>query len=158
MKDTSSKVQADLIKKALAVRERAYAPYSKFLVGAALMTDDGQMFVGCNVENASYGLTICAERAVVFAAVAAGQRKLAYLALASVGGVAPCGACRQVLAEFAPDLTIWLVDAKRPKKIVEGNLWDLLPGRFTLAPQPAEALPPPKPKKPPKWDPTKFDT
>lgn len=155
MKDTAM-IQADLIKKALAVRERAYAPYSKFLVGTALLTEDGQTFVGCNVENASYGLTICAERSAVFAAITAGQRKLTHLALASVGGVAPCGACRQVLSEFAPDLVIWLVDAKKPKKIVEGNLWDLLPGRFTLAPNPEP--PPPKPKKPTKWDPTKFDS
>ena len=139
------------------MRKQAYAPYSKFLVGAALLTEDGQLFAGCNVENASYGLTICAERAVVFAAVAAGQRKLVSLALASVGGVAPCGACRQVLAEFAPDLTIWLVDAEHPQQIVEGNLGDLLPGRFTLAPQPA-AAPPSKPKKPRKRDSQKLDT
>lgn len=124
-----------LIEAALAARQRAYATYSDFLVGAALRTDGGQIFCGCNVENVSYGLTICAERAAVFNAVAAGQRGFSMLAIASRGGVTPCGACRQVLVEFAPELPIFLVDVERPNEIVEVNLRDLLPGAFTFAPK-----------------------
>jgi cytidine deaminase len=154
----AERLQAELIRRAISARKRAYAPYSKFLVGAALATEGGDIFTGCNVENASYGLTICAERAAAFAAVAAGERGFTHLAIATAGGGAPCGACRQVLAEFAPDLTIWLVDIDRPKKVVRGNLWDLLPNQFSLPPQPAEAMPPPKPRKPKKWKPEESDS
>lgn len=122
-----------LIAAAIAVRQRAYARYSDFLVGAALLAGDGQVYNGCNVENVSYGLTNCAERTAVFSAVAAGQRKFALLAIASKGGVTPCGACRQVLAEFAPELPILLVDVDQPGQVVEANLRDLLPGAFTFA-------------------------
>jgi len=122
--------QKSLIAAALEVRRRAYARYSQFAVGAALLAADGQTFVGCNVENVSYGLTICAERSAVFAAVAAGQQRFELLAIASAGGVTPCGACRQVLSEFAPDLPILLVDADRPREVREANLRDLLPGAF----------------------------
>lgn len=89
------------------VQERAHAPYSNFKVGAALLARSGEVFAGCNVENASYGLTICAERAAVATAVAAGQNE--FVALAVVGGsgpIAPCGACRQVLAEFGDSVVI----------------------------------------------------
>jgi cytidine deaminase len=119
-----------LVDAALIVRGRAYAKYSDFLVGAALLAADGRIYGGCNVENVSYGLTICAERTAVFSAVAAGQRKFELLAIASTGGVTPCGACRQVLAEFAPELPILLVDVDRLGEIVEVNLRDLLPGAF----------------------------
>jgi cytidine deaminase len=122
-----------VVKAAVAVRGRAYAEYSEFLVGAALLAADGEIYAGCNVENVSYGLTNCAERTAVFSAVAAGQRKFELLAIASAGGVTPCGACRQVLAEFAPELPILLVDVDRPGSVVEVNLKDLLPGEFTLA-------------------------
>jgi cytidine deaminase len=117
---------------AIAVREQAYARYSQFPVGAALLSADGRIFVGCNVENASYGLSNCAERSAVFAAVAAGQHDFSLLAIASAGGVTPCGACRQVLAEFAPRLPILLIDIDQPATIVEVNLQDLLPGAFTF--------------------------
>jgi cytidine deaminase len=128
-------VHADLIEAALASRQQAYARYSQFAVGAALLAADGRVFAACNVENASYGLTICAERAAVFAAVAAGQREFQALAVASAGGVTPCGACRQVLVEFAPDLHILLVDVDRPDEIVEANLRDLLPAAFQFTPR-----------------------
>jgi cytidine deaminase len=124
----------ELIKAAIEVRQRAYARYSNFLVGAAILTVDGRIYAGCNVENASYGLTICAERAAVFNAVTAGQRRFELLAIATSGGASPCGACRQVLAEFAPELTVLLIDVDRPSSIVETNIRDLLPGAFALNP------------------------
>jgi cytidine deaminase len=132
----SDKVQAALVQAALAARMQAYAKYSSFAVGAAILTADGRTFAGCNVENASYGLAICAERAAVFAAVAAGQQQFKLLAVASPGGATPCGACRQVLAEFAPSLPILIVDADQPNRLVRANLGDLLPGAFTLRPLP----------------------
>jgi len=127
-----AKVHDAIVHAAIEVRQRAYAKYSKFLVGAAVLTADGRIFAGCNVENSSYGLTICAERAAVFAAVAAGQQRFEQLAIATAGGSMPCGACRQVLAEFAPDLPILLIDINRPGTIVEVNLRDLLPQAFRL--------------------------
>ncbi len=122
----------DLVQAAIEVRQRAYAKYSQFLVGAAILAGDGKIYLGCNVENSSYGLTICAERAAVFNAVAAGQKQFQLLAVATAGGGTPCGACRQVLAEFAPELPIVLVDVDRPSDIVEVNLRELLPRAFKL--------------------------
>lgn len=124
----------EVIKAAIDVRQRAYAKYSNFLVGAAILGDDGRIYTGCNVENASYGLTICAERVAVFNAVAAGQRRFELLAIATAGGASPCGACRQVLAEFAPDLPVLLIDVDRPGAVVETNIRGLLPGAFALNP------------------------
>jgi cytidine deaminase len=125
-------VRDELIARAIEIRQRAYAPYSKFLVGAALRTKGGKTYLGCNVENASYGLAVCAERSAVFAAITAGEKQLECMAIATQGGALPCGACRQVLSEFNPDLPIFIVDIDKPEKIVEGNLWELLPGAFTL--------------------------
>jgi len=97
-----------LVEAARAVRQKAYAPYSRFQVGAALRTRSGRVFSGCNVENLSFGLTVCAERAAVFAAVAAGEKDFEAIAVVadSVQPVTPCGACRQVLVEFSVDLEI----------------------------------------------------
>ena len=127
----SSQRQA-LVAAALAARAKAYAPYSNFLVGAAVLTESGAICAGCNVENASYGLTICAERVAICNAVAAGDRALAAMAVATSGGASPCGACRQFAAEFDPNLSILLVDADKPERIVEKNLADLLPSQFHL--------------------------
>ncbi len=98
----------DLLGIATEVRCRAYAPYSKFAVGAALLTGDGRVFTGCNVENISFGLTMCAERVAVGCAIKDGGADFQLLALTSDSNepVIPCGGCRQVLAEFAPDLRI----------------------------------------------------
>jgi cytidine deaminase len=109
---------------------RAYAPYSKFAVGAALRTVDGTVFGGVNVENSSFGLTICAERNAVFAAVASGARDFEAIAVhGDAGSLPPCGACRQVLAEFAPQLrVIW----RRGGSPAVSSLADLLPECFSL--------------------------
>jgi cytidine deaminase len=121
-----------LIESACAVRQHAHAPTSGFLVGAALLTADGSIFVGCNVENKSLGLTQCAERSAVTAAVAAGQQELKQLVVASDGGASPCGACRQVLSEFADQLSIHIVDTRGGSgELVETvELADLLPLPF----------------------------
>lgn len=118
-----------LVDAARAVQQQAYAPYSHFRVGAAVETDDGAVFVGCNVENASYGLTICAERAAVAAAVGAGARRIrrAVVVTDSDPPAAPCGACRQVLSEFGPDMT---VEAVGPARTSRWLLRDLLPAAF----------------------------
>lgn len=117
----------------LAAREssrRAYCPYSRFPVGAAVLAEDGRIFSGCNVENASYGLTICAERAAVFAMVAAGARRLVAVAIHTPTRTptVPCGACRQVLREFGTDVAIRATcDAA---EVLETTLAALLPSAF----------------------------
>lgn len=98
----------ELVAAALQARSHAYSPYSRYAVGAALEGESGHIYTGCNVENISYGLTICAERNAVSAAICAGERRFRALAVATADGGTPCGACRQVLAEFAgPDLAIY---------------------------------------------------
>jgi cytidine deaminase len=118
-----------LIDAALAAQRQAYAPYSNFPVGAALESDDGTIYTGCNVENASYGLTICAERAAICAAVTAGARKFRRAVVVSDidPPAAPCGACRQVLAEFGRDLRI---DGVGPGSMVSWTIDQLLPAAF----------------------------
>ena len=98
----------ELMKIACKARQNAYAPYSHFAVGAALLAESGRVYTGCNIENASYGLTCCAERNAIFAAVCAGERRFKMLAVAadSPEPVAPCGACRQVIAEFGIPLVV----------------------------------------------------
>lgn len=120
----------ELVAAARDARERAYAPYSKFKVGAAVLTEDGSVFTGCNVENASYGLTICAERVAATSAVAAGHQKFARIALSLSGGGTPCGACRQVLAEFCDDTPVLIDDADQTGVVRTTSIDELLPDRF----------------------------
>jgi cytidine deaminase len=118
-----------LISAARSAQVRAYAPYSHFKVGAALEATDGTVFLGCNVENASFGLTICAERAAICAAVTAGVKQFRRAVVVSDVDppAAPCGACRQVLAEFGLDLPI---EGVGPKQTLRWRLSDLLPAAF----------------------------
>ncbi len=125
-----SERERELIGKAVEARERAYAPYSGFKVGAALLSKDGRVFIGCNVENVSYGLTVCAERVALFKAVSEGAREFEAIAIAcGKAPCAPCGACRQVLFEFAPDLTVIMTDAEG-SEIKVAKLSELLPEGF----------------------------
>lgn len=121
-----------LVAVALAARLRAYCRYSGFAVGAAVRSSEGHLFSGCNVENASYGLTTCAERVAVQNAVVGGATSLEAMAVAATGAATPCGACRQVLAEFSENLRLLLVDPEQAQQVIELNLADLLPGRFRL--------------------------
>jgi len=118
-----------LLSAARDARERAYAPYSKFRVGAALDTGDGHVFLGTNVENASYGLTMCAERVAIGAAVTAGYRRFVAIAIAGPDGVltSPCGACRQVLREFNPEMDVIYTT---PDGATQTTLEELLPHSF----------------------------
>lgn len=128
--------QADLIRAALEARRSAVAPYSRFQVGAALLTRAGEIVTGANVESASYGLTCCAERVALFSALTHGKRD--FLAVAVVarmrGGPTPCGACRQLLAEYAPGAVVWVADSRVPKKVREFAVRDLLPEAFLEVP------------------------
>jgi cytidine deaminase len=117
-----------LISAARQARQNAYAPYSGFAVGAALRTRSERVFTGCNVENASYGLTICAERVAVVKAISEGECDIEVIAVVSRGGVTPCGACRQVLAEFNSDLRVILADLEGNGR--EFRLSELLPEAF----------------------------
>jgi cytidine deaminase len=122
-----------LVDAARAAAANAHAPYSGFPVGAALRCADGRVFTGVNVENASYGLTLCAERAALVAAVSAGARTFTALALAARGAPAPCGACRQVLAEFcAPDMPVYAADLNSGGTTRTLILGALLPDVFRL--------------------------
>lgn len=124
-----------LIAAALSARQRAYAPYSKYPVGAAVLTESGQITPGCNVENASYGLGNCGERTAIFTAVCAGERTVVAVAVATEDGGTPCGACRQVLAEFSPrddtPLVVLLLDLNGAV-VTETTLSELLPMAFIL--------------------------
>ena len=116
------------------VRERAWAPYSKFRVGAAVLTDDGNMIAGCNVENASYGLTICAERVAICSAIAQGHSKFTAICISLADSPVPCGACRQFLYEFNPDMLVLLDNVHRSEDQVPEliRLIELLPRGFRL--------------------------
>lgn len=118
-----------LIRGAIAARDRAYAPYSHYAVGAALLGASGRIYTGCNVENASYSATICAERAAVAKAVSEGERSFVALAVVSANGAAPCGLCRQVLNEFGRDILVLIADASGAV-LQQATVGDLLPGGF----------------------------
>jgi len=115
---------------AMKAREHAYAPYSGYHVGAVALGGSGRLYSGCNVENSSYGLTVCAERVAILKAISEGEREIAALAVATENGAAPCGACRQVLFEFGPTARVLLCAADGTQK--ECRLDDLLPSAFEL--------------------------
>ena len=121
---------SDLIEAALAARNHAHAPFSRFKVGAALEDESGRIFTGCNVENATYGLTVCAERVAVFKAISEGAHKFKRIAVAADGDVLtpPCGACRQILWEFCGDAELILVNLRGKSETL--RLKDLFPRPF----------------------------
>jgi cytidine deaminase len=125
-----------LVRAALQARKFAIAPYSRFKVGAALLTKSGEIIGGANVENASYGLTCCAERVALFKALTEGKRKFVAVAVVArcPGGAMPCGACRQLLAEYAPRAQVLVADSRTPRVIREFSVRELLPGAFALKP------------------------
>lgn len=124
--------EAELLNIAKNQMKNAYCPYSKVMVGAALLTKNGSVYVGSNIENASFGATMCAERVAVAKAVSAGDTELSAIAIASnIRGITPCGICRQVLYEFSPDMMIIMED-KKEGSIIKTSLCSLLPSGFTL--------------------------
>ncbi len=146
---------ASLMRAAREAARRAYVPYSRFPVGAALLTEDGAIFTGCNIENASYGLTVCAERVAIFTAAAAGHRVVRAIAVSAPRAttVSPCGACRQVLNEFVPTAGDLIVLMDTAEGVVHQTLDSLLPHSFgprdLAGVSPADAAPhptePPRP-------------
>ncbi|EXJ22465.1 Cytidine deaminase [Alkalibacterium sp. AK22] len=124
-------IRQDLVDKATAMLDKAYVPYSHFPVGAALISKSGEVFAGCNIENASYGLSNCAERTAIFKAVSEGHTSFDYLVITgnTEGPISPCGACRQVMAEFCEaDMPVLLTNKKG--KVKETTVKELLPGAF----------------------------
>jgi cytidine deaminase len=126
----TDEMRENLIQAALAARRWAYAPYSNYAVGAALLTASGRVYDGVNVENAAYPTTMCAERVAVFKAVSEGEQKYIALAVVTSNAGTPCGSCRQVLAEFGLD-TVVLIANDNGELILETSVGDLLPGAFT---------------------------
>jgi cytidine deaminase len=126
-----------LVAAAARARRRAVAPYSKFKVGAALLTQAGKLVTGANVESASYGLTCCAERVALFTALASGERNFAAVAVVAraPGGPMPCGACRQLLAEYASHARVWVADARSLSAVKEFSVSELLPAAFIEVPE-----------------------
>ena len=119
--------------------QQAHSPYSHFQVGAALLTRDGQVFCGCNVENASYGLTICAERTAICSAIAAGYRDFTSIAIVATRTATPCGACRQFLAEFVkPTFRVLVGALSEPERHQVYSMEELLPHHFVLQNQESE--------------------
>ncbi len=120
----------DLVKIAINVRKWAYVPYSKYQVGAAVLTDSGRIYDGVNIENAAFPVTICAERTAIFKAVSNGEKEFQAIAVVTRDGGMPCGSCRQVMAEFSPEMLVIVAD-ENGKITAEITLSDLLPGMFT---------------------------
>ncbi|HWK24415.1 MAG TPA: cytidine deaminase [Ureibacillus sp.] len=122
----------ELIEQSKVARKNAYVPYSKFPVGAALLSEDGKVYQGCNIENSSFGLTNCAERTAIFKAVSEGVKKFKAIAVVgdTQGPCSPCGACRQVISEFcAPDMPVYLTNLNGD--LQQTTVAELLPGAFT---------------------------
>src|SRR5437867_5073176 len=132
----AASIKVDLVRAAIKARKAAIAPYSKFKVGAALLTKRGEIIAGANVESASYGLTCCAERVALFNALTGGKTNFVALAIVArvPGGPMPCGACRQLLAEYAFNATICVADSRAVRSIKEFSVGELLPGAFLEVP------------------------
>lgn len=128
------KTQVRLVRAAIRARQKSVAPYSGFKVGAALLASSGEIISGANVESASYGLTCCAERVALFKALSEGRRRFTGIAVVGriPGGPMPCGACRQLLAEYAPKATVLIADSSKPKVVREFSVGTLLPAAFRL--------------------------
>jgi cytidine deaminase len=128
--------KSKLVRAAAKARKGAVAPYSKFKVGAALLTKSGEIVGGANVESASYGLTCCAERVALFKALTSGKKNFVAVAVVAraPGGPMPCGACRQLLAEYAPDARVWVADSRDLKTPREFSVRELLPRAFVIVP------------------------
>lgn len=129
MKTPTPQQKADLIERARQARRNAYAPYSNYAVGAALLADSGRVYVGVNVENAAYPVGMCAERTALFTAVAQGERAFQAIAVVTEDGGFPCGSCRQALSEFGPDTFVWIADGQG-RLTGETTVRDLLPQAF----------------------------
>lgn len=128
----TDELRQKLVETARTARRWAYAPYSGYEVGAALLTESGRIYEGVNIENAAYPTSICAERVAVFKAVSEGERRIIAIAVATSNGGMPCGSCRQVLAEFGLDTMVFVVDGNG-KVVQEATVENLLPGAFTPA-------------------------
>ncbi len=134
----SDEERQQLIDAAVAVRSQAYAPYSNYAVGAAILANSGRTYIGTNVENASYPLSMCAERSAVFRAVADGDRSFRAIAVVTENGGAPCGACRQVLSEFGLDTIVYIADP-HGEVAQEATVGEFLPDAFGPADLEAES-------------------
>ncbi len=119
-----------LLDAARQARQEAYAPYSHYPVGAAVQAKSGKIYTGCNIENSAYPTSICAERVAIFKAVSAGERELVALAVVTSNGGSPCGACRQVFSEFAPDDAVILLSDARGNRRKQFTMKEILPDRF----------------------------
>jgi len=125
----TSELRSELVQRAVEARKLAYAPYSNYPVGAALLTRSGRFFSGVNVENAAYPMSLCAERVAIFKAISEGEREFVALAVVTSNGGTPCGACRQVMAEFGQDTLVLVADSSG-RLVHEARLSELLPGAF----------------------------
>jgi cytidine deaminase len=132
MKKLDQEQKIDLVKIAAEVRKWAYTPYSHYQVGAAVLTESDRIYDGVNIENAAFPVTICAERTAIFKAVSNGETKFQAIAIVTKDGGMPCGSCRQVMAEFSPEMLVIVAD-ENGKITSEKKLSDLLPGAFTAA-------------------------
>lgn len=124
----NSQQWSDLLNQAIAAREKSYSPYSHYKVGAALLGRSGKVYTGCNIENAAYTPSICAERTAIFKAISEGEREFVAIAVVTLNGGAPCGICRQVMREFAPNITIIIGNLQGERQLF--TLPDLLPHSF----------------------------